>query len=250
MSKHIKTEGIILRRINLNDADQILTVLTKDLGKISVMAKSSRRIKSKFCGKLELFYEVKVTVFQGRNLGYLNESEPINTWGFADSDLRTKSILFYIAELTNKLIQDEQQIDGVYKLLQETLDHIDHNNEKSELILYAFIIKLFGLTGFMAPWDRCARSNVKLNLTEPLYFDLHNGSVVKSGYNSPADPRLTPPLIKWVSFMQKYPFAAITKVAPNKGEKTQVWYMIKMMLENILNYPIKSEEFLGIGCNF
>ena len=244
MNKNIKTEGVILRRINLNDADQIVTVITKDLGKISCMAKGSRRTKSKFCGRLEMFYQVKVTAFQGRNLGYLDEAEPISHREFHDACLRSKSILFYIAELTNRLIQDEQQIDGAYELILGALDQIDEDNNKSELVLYAFTIKLLGLLGFMAPWDKCARSNVKLDLAQPLFLNLHDGSVVTSGYNSSTDSRLTPPLIKWVNFMQKSSFADIVKVAPSKGEKTQVWFLIKTMLENILNAPIKSEEFL------
>ncbi len=246
MNKNIKTEGVILRRINLNDADQIVTVITKDLGKISCMAKGSRRTKSRFCGRLEMFYQVKVTAFQGRNLGYLDEIEPIVHREFHDACLRSKSILFYIAELTNRLIQDEQQIDGVYELILDTLNQIDKNNDKSELVLYAFTIKLFGLLGFMAPWDKCARSEVKLDLTQPLFLNLHDGSVVTSGYNSSTDSRLTPPLIKWVSYMQKVPISNVVMVAPNKGEKTQVWFLIKTMLENILSTPIKSEEFLSM----
>jgi len=246
MNRNIKTEGIVIKKINLNEADQIVTVLTKDLGKISCLAKGCRRTKSKFCGRLELFYQVQVTAFQGRNLGYLNEAEPISPMQFHDACLRTKSILFYIAELTNKLMQDEQQIEGVYLLLCDTLKAISESDDKSELVLYAYTIKLLSLLGFMAPWDRCARSSSPLNLSDPLYLSLHDGSVVRSGYNSSADPRLTPPLIKWVNFMQQYAFADILRVAPDKGEKTQVWYLIKLMLENILNYPVKAEEFLSM----
>ena len=244
MNRQFKTEGIVIKKINLNEADQIVTVLTKDLGKISCIAKGCRRAKSKFCGRLELFYQVRVSAFQGRNLGYLDEAEPISATEFHDACLRTKSILFYIAELTNKLLQDEQQIEGAYTLLCDTLKTMNADNDKSELVLYAYIIKLLSLLGFMAPWNACARSGVPLNLSEPLYLSLHDGSVVVSGYNSSSDPRLTPPLIKWVNFMQQYNFSDIVRVAPDKGEKTQVWYLIKLMLENILNYPVKAEEFL------
>ena len=36
----------------------------------------------------------------------------------------------------------------------------------------------------------------------------------------------------------------ISKVAPAKGERIQVWTMIKMMLENLLTSPVKAEEFM------
>jgi DNA repair protein RecO (recombination protein O) len=246
MSKHFKTEGIVIKRINFNDADQIVTVLTRDMGKINCVAKNSRRLKSKFCGRIELAYQVELTGFRGRNLDHLNEAEIADARQLFDLNLKTHSIIFYIMEITNKLLQESQQIDGVYHLLLYALDHLNHDQYKNEVILYAYIIKLLTLLGFMAPWDRCARSNVKLNLAEPLYLNTRDGSVIRSGYNSPADIRLTPPLIKWVNYMQKASFSEIIKVAPSKGEKVQVWYMIKTMLENILSYPVKAEEFLNM----
>ena len=244
MNKNIKTEGIILRRVNLNDADQIITVLTSDYGKMSFFGKGCRRTKSRFCGKLETLQQIKITAFQGQNLAYLNEVESLAPRSLSETELRTQSILFYLAELTNRLIQDHQQIEGVYQILSDTLDCIDRESDKSELALYAYVIKLLSLLGFMAPWDSCARSNAKLDLTEPLFLNLQEGSVVRSGYNSPLDPRLTPPLIKWVNFMQKADFTSISKVAPAKGERIQVWTMIKMMLENLLTSPVKAEEFM------
>ena len=246
MDKHIKTEGIILRRISLNDADQIITILTKDLGKISVLAKGSRRTKNKFCGKTDLLNQIKISAFKGRNLSYLNEVESVQSWEFHESDLKTHSILFYISELTNRLVQDDQQINGIYDLIISSFDQIDQHPDKSDLILYTYTIKLLGLLGFMSPWNICSRTNQKIDLNNPYYLSIHDGNIIPSGYNTPMDPRLTPALIKWVNFMQKYPFAAILKVNPNKGEKVEVWTMIKMMLENLLNYSIKSEEFLNM----
>jgi DNA repair protein RecO (recombination protein O) len=75
MEKQKKTKGIVLRRFNLNEADQIVTVLTEDEGKVSLLAKGSRRLKSKFCGRLEPFYHVSLNYFQGRELGHLDEAD-------------------------------------------------------------------------------------------------------------------------------------------------------------------------------
>ena len=142
------------------------------------------------------------------------------------------------------MVQDGQQIHGVYELLIETLDHLNHNQEKNEVILYAYLIKFLTLLGFMSPWDHCARSGEKLNLMEPLYLSMEHGSVIRSGYNGSLDPRLTPPLIKWVNYMQQSPFADIVKVRPNKGERIQVWTVIQTIFQNILNAPVKAELFL------
>ena len=164
MKNQIKTKGIVLRRFDLNDADQILTILTKNGGKMSFLAKGIRKIKSRFCGKAELFYEVEINGHTGRSLNYINEISVVNSYSFFDSNINTQSILFYIAEITQKLIQDDQHIDGAYKLLLNTLNHLD--SDKDKIVFHSYLIKLLTKLGFMAPWTHCSRSNIKLNLDE------------------------------------------------------------------------------------
>lgn len=231
-----------MRKFDLNEADQILTVLTKDCGKISFLAKGIRRIKSRFCGKAELFYEVEINGFQGKGLCHLNEVNIINSRSFFDSDLNTKGVLFYIAEITQKLIQDDQCIDGVYELLLDTLNHL--NGERDEIVLHTYLIKLLTKLGFMAPWDHCSRCNIKLDLNETNFLNHSEISILKSEYASPLDKPIKSSFIKWVNFMQSYPLSEINKVTINSDEQTDVWNLIQSGLRNILDRSLRSEEFL------
>lgn len=70
--KVIRTKAIVLRRTNYGEADRIINVLTPEHGKLSVMAKSVRREKSKLAGGIELFARCDITVSMGKNeLGIL-----------------------------------------------------------------------------------------------------------------------------------------------------------------------------------
>lgn len=246
MKKHFKTTGIIIRKVNLNEADQIITVLTADHGKISCIVKGSRRIKSKFCGRLELFYHIQITGFRGRNLEYLDEVEILDACPIFDLGLKSHSILFYIAEITHKLIQEEQQIEGVYTLLLDTLEHLQYPDD-IEIILHTYLIKLLTILGFMAPWNRCAHSNIKLDIKEPLYLNASDASVISGTYATSNDMQLTPTFVKWINFMQNYPFADISNVSTTKKERIQVWELLQTVLQNILTKPLKSEEFLEMA---
>lgn len=242
MERQKKTRGIVIRRFNLNEADQIVTVLTENEGKISLMAKGSRRLKSKFCGRLEPFYHVGLNYFQGRELGHLDEAEILEVYAPLESDLRSKGILFYMAEITAKLVADGQECNEVYNLLSECMCEFEESH--SEIILHAYLVKLLTLLGFMGSWDTCSRSNRKLNLAEPHYLSARDASVVRSGYNEPGDVRLTPSIIKWVNYMQKEGFSTLKRVTPSHGEKAEVYFIMQSVFGNILNYPFKSEAFL------
>lgn len=242
MENQKKTKGIVIRRFNLNEADQIITVITESEGKVSVLAKGSRRLKSRFCGRLEPFYHVSLNYFQGRDLGHLNEIDIVEVYTPLESDLRAKSILFYMAEITAKLVADGQECQEVYALLTDCMSHFEDTH--SEIILYAFMVKLLTLLGYMAPWDSCSRSSERINLVYPYYLSTRDASVVRSGYNEPTDPRLTPSVIKWVNYMQKEDFVNLKRVTPSHGEKIEVNFIMQSIFGNILNYPFKSETFL------
>jgi len=247
MEKQKQTRGIVIRRFNLNEADQIVTVLTENEGKVSLMAKGSRRLKSKFCGRLEPFYHVSLNYFQGRELGHLDEAEILEVYAPLESDLKSKSILFFMAEITAKLVADDQECQEVYSLLSECMSGFEESH--SEIILHAYMVKLLTLLGFMAPWDTCSRSNRKLNLAEPHFLSARDASVVRSGYNETTDIRLTPSVIKWVNYMQKESFSSLKRISPSHGEKAEVFFITQSIFGNILNYPFKSEAFLHAVCH-
>lgn len=242
MKRHFKSNGIIIRKTDFNEADRIVTILTDDCGKIDCIAKGARRLKSKFCGRLELFYNINLTCFQGRNLANLNEAHLLSAFP-EEKDVNKHRILFYIAELTNKLIQSDQQIDGAYPLLLDTLQNLK-NSDKLEIILHAYLIKLLTLTGFLSPWNKCGICSHPLNLENLICLSATDAHVVCQDCSSPADSPLSVPLIKWVNFMQNYPLSDVLKVKVNEKDHQSVWIWLQGILENLLSSPIKSEKFL------
>ena len=242
MKKNFKAKGIVIRKIDLNEADRIVTILTDDSGKIDCIAKGARRLKNKFCGRLELFSHVQVACFQGRNLANLNEIHLINAYP-EEKEIARHRILFYLAELTNRLIQSDQHIEGAYPLLADTLRHIQ-KTDRLETILHAYLIKLLTLTGFLSPWNKCGICNTALCLDTSICLHATDGHLICHECSSSADSQLSVPLIKWVNFMQNYPISDALKVRVEEKDRQSVWIWLQGILENLLSSPIKSEEFL------
>lgn len=65
--KHVATPAIILKRIDFGEADRIITIITPDYGKISILAKGVRKAKSKLAGGLELFSISDITYIDGKS---------------------------------------------------------------------------------------------------------------------------------------------------------------------------------------
>lgn len=143
----LTVEALILKRANFGEADRMLTVLTKTLGKISVVARGVRRITSRRAGNVELLNLVKIGLHKGK--GYtLTEAESIETFPRIKSNLATSTAAFHILELTNKLLPEDDINFRAYDLVVATLKKLEDNPR--QLLLRSFEIKFLNLLGFFS----------------------------------------------------------------------------------------------------
>lgn len=134
-----KTEGVILKRSNYGEADKILTIYTKNYGKVRALAKGVRKITSRKGGNLEIFNHCVLFLAEGRNLHIVTEAQVINSFSRWGDKLSEAAAAFYIVELVDQLTPDGQVSRPVFDLLVETLRDLD---------IQSFEVELLKLLGF------------------------------------------------------------------------------------------------------
>lgn len=140
-------EALILKRADFGEADRMLTILTKNLGKISVIARGVRRITSRRAGNIELLNLCKLGLFKAK--GYtLTEAESLETFPHIKSNLAISTAAFHVLELANKMLPENDPNPYAYDLIVYTLKKLEENPR--QLMLRAFEIKLLDLLGFFS----------------------------------------------------------------------------------------------------
>jgi DNA repair protein RecO (recombination protein O) len=76
-----RDDGVVLRTQKLGEADRIITLLTRQNGRVRAVAKGVRRTKSRFGGRLEPFTHVDVLIHPGRSLDIIMQAEVIRAYG-------------------------------------------------------------------------------------------------------------------------------------------------------------------------
>jgi DNA repair protein RecO (recombination protein O) len=76
-----RDDGVVLRTQKLGEADRIITLLTRQNGRVRAVAKGVRRTKSRFGGRLEPFTHVDVMIHPGRSLDVITQAEVIRPYG-------------------------------------------------------------------------------------------------------------------------------------------------------------------------
>lgn len=141
----VKVKGIILKRIDFGEADRVITVFSEELGKISVIAKGVRRITSRRAGNVELLNFVSLGLYKKRGFT-LVEAKSLRDFAGIKSNLNTSFAGFYVAELLERLVAEEQRHSGVLDLVLIALDALEANPR--QIIIRAFEVKLLVNLGF------------------------------------------------------------------------------------------------------
>ena len=90
-----RTEAIVLKRTDFGEADRLLTLFSKDLGKISAIAKGARKPQSRKTGHVELFMRSKFFIAKGRNLDIITQAEMVDPHAPLREDLLRVSLASY-----------------------------------------------------------------------------------------------------------------------------------------------------------
>lgn len=143
-----KTEGIILRRRNIGEYDRIVTVFTKQFGKIQVKAPGVRKITSRRCAHIEPLNKSLLTLYKGKNvIPLLTEAQTIESFQNVKEDLTKVGFSYHICELINELCPENQENYRVYDLFVDTLATLGTEDNPSDLI-YLFEVELLKHLGF------------------------------------------------------------------------------------------------------
>lgn len=139
------SEGIILSRKNYGEADRILVCYSKHFGKLTLLAKGIRKIKSKKRGHLEIFSKVKFSAVHGKGMDVITETETINDYAGVRSNLNKISLAYYFCEVTNKITHEDGWASMVYSLLSRALEQLEQETELKKLrlkFIYDLLIEM------------------------------------------------------------------------------------------------------------
>ena len=167
--------AVILKRDNFGEADSIITVFSKNNGKLRILAKGSRKIKSKFVGHLEPFSLVKISLVSGRSFEILTSCEIKKSFYSLKENLNNLPRLNYIFEITNNLTCEELKNPQVFKLITNTLSSGLWKSNPDFLVLF-FLINFLKLLGFSPHFDFCLKCNSKD--LEAAYFSYYWGGIL------------------------------------------------------------------------
>jgi DNA repair protein RecO (recombination protein O) len=154
-----RDQAVVLRTQKLGEADRIITMLTREHGRIRGVAKGVRRTKSKFGARLEPGSHVDVQLFVGKTFDTVTQVEAIENFGDELSrDYRRWTISSAILETAERFTSQEREPAlQEYQLVVGGLRALTEDRHDSSLILDAFLLRSLALGGYAPSMTMCSR---------------------------------------------------------------------------------------------
>jgi len=140
-------QGIILKRKNVGEADRLLTVFTREQGKMQIKAKGVRRIASKRASYIEPLNIASLTLYKGTGMPILTEATSLESFPLVKNDLQKIGIGYHICELIDGLCPENQESNEVFSLIEKIFKQLSIEQEIGVLV-HAFEVELLSLLGY------------------------------------------------------------------------------------------------------
>lgn len=179
MVVHYRTQGFVLKKTDLREADQLFSIYTKDFGKLEILGKAIRKIQSKLRSGVELFYLSEIEFVQGKTHKTLTDAIVIEKFRDIRQDLEKLKIASKIVEAVDNLIRGREKDENIWNLLTEVFNKLESYElriKNYELIYYYFLWNLLSILGYQIDLYNCPICQKKLT-PQKLYFNSGEGLV-------------------------------------------------------------------------
>jgi len=180
MQKTFKAEGLVLQTRSLGESDKLITLLTREEGKFTAVARGARKMKSRLAGGVDLFTRGQYSFHRGRTWPIITGQEVCEHFSRFREDPDLYPYGLYLSELTDTLIAGEEYCPEIYFLLLEGWRLLSQCRERL-LLCRAFELKLAHLTGYSPSLQRCAVcGSEKFGETKTFIFSPREGGLLCS----------------------------------------------------------------------
>ena len=155
-SPYIVTQGIVLRETQTKESDKILTLLTPERGKLSVIARGVRRKSCRYAACAQALVWSEWTLYHRGDWYYVNEGATLELFSGLREDLEAMALGFYFAELTEAVTAEEVPAPELTRHLLNGLYAISTLHKPLDLVKPAFELRLLCLAGYEPLADTCA----------------------------------------------------------------------------------------------
>lgn len=247
----VSDEGIVLRRRTFAEADRILVIFTRDQGKLSALARGTRRAKARNAAGLDLLTRSELLLVPGRNMAVVAQARAVGL-PWPGSDIVRTACGGVLAELVDATLEEGHPDPELYQLIAATRERMADLScdARLELALSSFQIAAMG--GYLPELRRCAICGEELQDRDGGFLPAMGGVVQGGCWNSQLGVLpCSAPALRILRRMEAGDLPLLRRLRWSEPLRDEVEAILLAHLEHHLDRPLKSAriltEFRGVA---
>jgi DNA repair protein RecO (recombination protein O) len=248
MSEKFKLSAVVLRTVDYGEADRVVTLLSRERGKLVAFARAARASKRRFGGGLEPFTLVGAELSErggGDAMPRLESVSVERSFHQIRGDLARIGCAAYAAELARELVRDHEPHPALFDLLVAYLARLDAGPARP-LELRVFELWALEAAGFQPRLDGCARCGAEAGLEEAgAVFSPGDGGLLcgRCELGAVGTTRLSSGAVATLRRLQAGGFEAAGEGVP-AAEGRELREALGRFLEQLLGHRLQARRFL------
>jgi DNA repair protein RecO (recombination protein O) len=240
-----RVEAIVLRHTDWGEADRLLWLFTRELGKVKVVAKGVRKPRSRKAGHLEPFTRVELLLAHGRDLPIVTQAEAKDAYLDLREDLVRVGYASYIIELLDRFTYEEGENFALYRLLGETLSRINNKETDPAFAVRYYEVRLLDLVGFRPQLLHCVNCGEEIR-AEDQFFSFEKGGVIcpKCGIKETSVRPVSMPALRILRHFQRSSYTEAQRARLSSSVDGELENLMGQYLTYLLERGLNTPSFL------
>lgn len=240
----LRVEAVILRHMDYGEADRLLTLYSREQGKLRAIAKGVRKMQSRKAGHLEPFTRSTLMLAKGHDLWIVTQAESIDLYPGITQNLELVAQAAYVVELLDRFTYEEGQNWQLYKLLVESLERLSAEADPFIAVRY-YEMRLLDLLGFRPLLFQCAGCGETIQ-AQNQFFSADLGGVLcpKCRYKGQSARPITLDALRFLRHVQRSGYAEAARADPAPETRREMEALQNYYLTYFLERSLNSPEFL------
>lgn len=241
-----KTEAIVLRTMDLGEADRVLTVLTPRLGKLRVIAKGVRRPRSRIGGALQPFSDVQLVLAVGRTWDVVTSTSLEDPHLGLRNNLHSTAAAWYVVELADRFCEGAADSLEAFRLLAQALSALDAGSEVArEVVARWFELALMDAMGFRPELARCLECGAGIEPEGNAFSPVGGGVLCPQCRHTALGARpISADALKILRHLQRSPLVGVLRLRVTPALHREVEWLLHATVSAVIERELRSRDFL------
>lgn len=242
-----KALGLVIRLVDFSETSRVVTLFTREFGKVAALAKGAKRLKGPFAGALDLLCVCRIVLIRkhSESLDLLTDAELVKGFAADRNRLQVLYAGYYFAELLLELTEDDDPHPALFDIALECLRDLE-SRSNAPLVVRRFELAMLRETGHLPQFEACVSCGRGLGGGRSVSFSAAAGGVLcPSCATDPVAVRLSAGSLKVLQLLSDPASQQWRRLQVQAGMDREIATATRTTIERLVGRSLRTAQFLG-----